>query len=77
MGDVSVTFVRGARYFVKYKLPRCQPRYFVGVYLGINEVTGELDFSLRPQLGTSSIEAKYIVRYVQSNEPCGVYKDES
>lgn len=69
----TILMVRGTKYLVHYRLRHMKWKHsFVGVYLGLNNLTGELDFSLRPIAGTCSVDAGDIVTYVESTQKCGI-----
>lgn len=72
--DFRTALVKGERYYIRYRLQgQRKVRGFVGIYLGVNKVLDELDFSLRPAFGTSSLKETDVISSQVSNKPCGMY----
>lgn len=74
VSDVGKLVV-GQTYMVFYKVPGVhrKEQAFVGLYLGTSAMhPGQLDFSLRPVMGTHTLEARHVLRFLPSTQKCGL-----
>lgn len=67
---------KGKRYWITHKKGRERiPRAFVGVYLGVNRFDkNRLEFSLRPEAGTTFVLSHTVLDAKITDEPCGIKK---
>ena len=77
--EVDEGMNEGMRYEVIFKLAHQKlPRRMVGVFLGVSNK--ELQFSLRPTFGTTTITREQLVMYRQTVEPISapaIYRGET
>ena len=54
----------GTRYRVTYQITGVQrkPRMFVGDWMGVNDTINQLEFSLRPEAGTTAVDPEWIIK---------------